>query len=185
MNYYEAQDFIHKTPTPLKQSEFLECHFKDNDFSNLDLSYSKFIECTFEDTNLSNITINSTTFRDVSFTNCKLLGLNWSGTLSLSELKFVNCLLNFCVFQDVNLQHTTFDRCQIHETDFSQSNLKHSLFNETSLKGSLFNQSDLRHCDLKSATNYFIDPNYNKISKAKFSTPEVITLLSAFDIEID
>jgi hypothetical protein len=37
----------------------------------------------------------------------------------------------------------------------------------------------------RNAKNYNIDPNNNFLKKTKFSVPEVISLLSAYDIEID
>jgi hypothetical protein len=48
-----------------------------------------------------------------------------------------------------------------------------------------FENTILQKADLRSAFNYAIDPEINKIKKAKFSLPEVTGLLKKYDIEID
>ncbi len=48
-----------------------------------------------------------------------------------------------------------------------------------------FKNTNLSFASFKNATNYSIDPNQNFLRKTKFSIPEVIGLLDAFDIELD
>jgi len=43
----------------------------------------------------------------------------------------------------------------------------------------------LDKCNFQEAVNYCIDPLENSIEGAKFSSPEVLSLLSAFKIMID
>jgi hypothetical protein len=51
--------------------------------------------------------------------------------------------------------------------------------------GAIFENTNLEKCDFRSAYNYVIDPQNNKIKKAKFSKEGAIGLLRAFDIVID
>jgi len=48
----------------------------------------------------------------------------------------------------------------------------------------VFENTILEKVDFSTSFNYSIDPEMNKIKKAKFSLPEVIGLLNKYDIEI-
>jgi uncharacterized protein YjbI with pentapeptide repeats len=54
----------------------------------------------------------------------------------------------------------------------------------TDFKDSKFSNTDLSYADFTQAKNYDINPNYNKIKRAIFSIPEVLTLLQGFDVVI-
>ena len=47
------------------------------------------------------------------------------------------------------------------------------------------NLRELEKADFRTAFNYSIDPENNRMKKAKFSPPEVVGLLNKYDIEID
>ncbi|MDP2103500.1 MAG: hypothetical protein Q8K26_01100 [Candidatus Gracilibacteria bacterium] len=49
----------------------------------------------------------------------------------------------------------------------------------------LFQNSNLTKVNFSGATNYYIDPTQNKLKGAKFSQPEVLSLLAGFGIEIE
>lgn len=71
------------------------------------------------------------------------------------------------------------------EVDFGRADLSSSAFNDCDLKNSIFDNSNLSKCDLRKAYNYVIDPDNNKISKAKFSLIGVPSLLTKYDILIE
>ena len=48
-----------------------------------------------------------------------------------------------------------------------------------------FSACRLDRCDFREATNYLIDPSDNSIEEAQFCSPEVLGLLSSFNIGID
>jgi hypothetical protein len=50
--------------------------------------------------------------------------------------------------------------------------------------GSSFENTNLEKADFGTAYNYSINPNLNRIKKAKFSLPAVTGLLDQYDIEI-
>ena len=56
---------------------------------------------------------------------------------------------------------------------------------EKYLKDSRFVLCKLDKCNFQEAVNYYIDPLENSIEGAKFSSPEVLSLLSTFKIKID
>jgi hypothetical protein len=49
----------------------------------------------------------------------------------------------------------------------------------------VFNQSNLEKVDFRTSKNYAIDPENNRIKRAKFSYPDVLGLLDKYDIETD
>lgn len=70
----------------------------------------------------------------------------------------------------MKLHKIEFTKCEIVEVDFGRADLTGSSFND---------------CDLRKAHNYIIDPENNKISKAKFSLIGVPGLLTKYDIVIE
>ncbi|MBE0539484.1 MAG: pentapeptide repeat-containing protein, partial [Ignavibacterium sp.] len=60
-----------------------------------------------------------------------------------------------------------------------------SSFNDCDLRNAVFDNTNLSKCDFRKAYNYLIDPENNKISKAKFSIMGVPGLLTKYDIMIE
>ncbi len=112
----------------------------------------------------------------LNFENCNKFGLS---------LRFENCQLNHASFYQIQLKNTVFRSCQLQETDFTESNLTDSLFDECDLYLAVFNQSILEKVDFRTSKNYAIDPENNRIKRAKFSYPDVLGLLDKYDIETD
>jgi uncharacterized protein YjbI with pentapeptide repeats len=72
----------------------------------------------------------------------------------------------------------------LHEVDFVDADLSMALFDNCDLQGAIFENSLLEKTDFLTAKNYSINPEINRIRKAKFSIPEVVGLLSKYDIII-
>jgi uncharacterized protein YjbI with pentapeptide repeats len=100
-------------------------------------------------------------------------------------MEFESSQLNLASFYNLKLRKTTFNKCELRETDFVNADLSGSQFSECDLNKTLFENSNLSNCDFRSAYNYTIDPEKNKISKAKFSIEGVSGLLSKYDITIE
>ncbi len=77
-----------------------------------------------------------------------------------------------------------FAKSEFQDCDFFEAKLSSTDFSFCKLKGSLFENCDLTKADFRNATAYSIDPNQNKLIKAKFSMPEVLTFLEPLGIEI-
>jgi uncharacterized protein YjbI with pentapeptide repeats len=58
-------------------------------------------------------------------------------------------------------------------------------FGKSDLTGSTFHNSNLSKANFIGAINYSINPLTNKLSKAKFSKPEALSLLDHLDIIIE
>ncbi|MDP2414547.1 pentapeptide repeat-containing protein [Daejeonella sp.] len=188
MNYIVDKTFerVKFNEIPFEQGEYENCIFRQCDFTNINLSEIKFTEVEFIGCNLSMVKLERTAFRDVIFKESKMLGLH-----------FENCNefgLAFS-FEDCQLSHSSFYRTKIKKTNFKNSNLKDADFTECDLTGSVFQNCDLagvtfentilEKADFRTSLNYSIDPENNRIRKAKFSILEISGLLDKYDIEID
>jgi fluoroquinolone resistance protein len=68
--------------------------------------------------------------------------------------------------------------------DFTDADISQCVFDNCDLLGSIFKNTNLEKADLITASNYSIDPELNRLKKAKFSQPAVVGLLDKYDIII-
>ncbi len=161
------------------------CQFINCDFSSSDIGYIHFIDCVFTDCNLSSARITQTVFRDSIFKNCKMLGLHFDQCDHfLFAASFNHCSLNLSSFYQVKLKGTTFKTCNLQEVDFTEADLSAAIFDNCDLLKAVFENSILEKADLRSAFNYAIDPDKNRVRKARFSFPGIAGLLDKYDIDI-
>jgi len=69
--------------------------------------------------------------------------------------------------------------------DFTESDLTGSFFEDCDLQKAIFLNTNLEKVDFRSSINFSIDPEKNRIRKAKFSRIEIVGLLNKYDIEIE
>ena len=130
--------------------------------------------------------ISGTSFRDVKFINCKLLGVHFedSNILTMS-VSFRDCIINLASFFKIKLKNTMFASSKITEADFTEADLTGSVFENCDLSRTIFNRSVLEKVDFRTSFNYSIDPEENRIRKAKFSLNGISGLLEKYDIFIE
>jgi uncharacterized protein YjbI with pentapeptide repeats len=112
----------------------------------------------------------------LQFKDCSEFGLSFS---------FDNCLLDHSSFFKIKLKKTVFKNSQLHEVDFTECDLTSSFFDGCDLANAIFNNTILEKVDFRTSFNYSLDPEINKIKKAKFSLAGTVGLLVKYDIEID
>jgi fluoroquinolone resistance protein len=180
---FDKVDFREK---PLKPGIYEKCTFKNCDFSNNDLSGTHFMECEFMDCNLSLVKLKNVIFRDVRFRECKLLGLRFNDCSEFGfSVHFDNCIVNHSSFFKTSLKKKVFNHTQFHEVDFTECDLSNSTFEACDLNGAMFENTNLENTDFRTAVNYSINPEINRIKKAKFSLQGVRGLLDRYHIEIE
>lgn len=188
MKFFEDQKYNDKNNADLQDTkgcEFSECEFLNIDFTNYSFANSKFLDCKFINCNLSNISTPNASFRDLIFKNCKIIGVNWSQTSSLSFVEFHDCVLDYGIFQNMKLSGAKILNCSAKEVDFSESNFSKAIFSGSNLLNSNFNMSNLESSDFRGAFNYSIDIKETKIKKAKFNMPEAMELLKGLGVIIE
>ena len=197
MNIKHDSDYTQEVFNALEIKETSDqlSNFENCNFENCNFSAAQFIECRFTDyefknSNLSSIKFDQSKFFETDFKGCKLTGvnwtyLNWSNFNLASPIFFESCDISFSVFTSLDLQEICLQDCKAHDVDFSECNLRGADLFGTDLKDTRFAFCKLDKCNFREAINYFINPLENSIEGAKFSSPEVLSLLDAFKIEID
>ncbi len=189
---YEEQLFeeLELRQASIKSSFFELCKFVDCDFSESEFVGCKFTDCEFKSSNLKLAKFSGSRLRDVLFKHCVIVGVNWTSlqwpSVALSApLVFESCDVSYSVFNSLQLPEMVMRSCKAHDVDFSECDLTGADFFETDLLDSRFNQSRLNECDFRGALNYSINPLENSIKGASFSMPDVLSLLSPFNIKVD
>lgn len=178
----KAENFSKKS---LENSVFNSYSFHSCDFSESNLRNAKFCSCLFANCNLSLPKLEGCRFQDVQFINCKIVGAEFfKCEKTFFSASFKKCLLLYCNFSDLNMKNTQFNGSKIQESHFTNAMLTGVDFADTDLSGTIFHNCDLCKADFSTAKRYSIDPQTNKIKKAKFSLPEAVGLLQGFDILI-
>jgi fluoroquinolone resistance protein len=180
---YEQVDF---TRVPLLEGDYEICHFINCNFSDVNLSHFNFTECEFTGCNLSMAKLGNTSFRDARFKDCKLLGLHFEHCKELLfAVDFDHCILNLSCFYNRKLKKTSFKNSSLQEVDFSEADLSDAIFHDCDLAGAIFDNTILEKADFRTAYHYTINPEINKIKKAKFSVTGLAGLLKKYDLQIE
>jgi len=180
---FEKLDFCSDklNDTEFEECTFIECIFDEHSISNL-----IFRECEFQECNFGKAVLKNTVFNDVRFINCKMIGLDFSicSTMLLS-MYFSDCNLNFSSFYLLRLKGIIFMNCSLESVDFTETDLTSATFDNSNLKQATFEHTILDRTDFRSARNYQIDPEKNKLKKTKFSKEGLKGLLTNYDIIIE
>lgn len=180
---FDKTDF---TAVALPKGEYENCTFRDCEFSQSDLSGISFTECTFTGCNLSLAKLGQAAFKDVTFAECKLLGLHFENCNQfLFAIDFDRCTLNLSSFYQLNLKRCRLKKCSLQEVDFTESDLSGAVFDHCDLTGAVFENTNLEKTDFRTAFNYTLDPEVNRMKKARFSLSGVAGLLVKYGIVIE
>ena len=188
MSYTENEEFsnLSFTTDKLPRGEYEACTFTHCDFSTSDVSAVTFMDCVFKECNLSLANISNTAFKNVQFLNCKLVGLHFQNCNPfLLEMHFDGCQLNLSSFYKLVLKKTRFKNCTMQEVDFAEADLTCASLAECDLAGAIFDRTILEKADFRTAFNYSIDPEKNRLKKARFSLEGVVGLLHKYGIDIE
>ncbi len=180
---YERKKF---SKEPLDKGEYENCLFKQCDFSKADLADIRFTECEFLECDFSLALLTKTALRDALFKGCRILGARIESRDEMGlSISFDNCQLDNTSFYKAKTKKPVFRDSRLHETDFTECDLSNALFDNCDLSGAVFDNTDLEKADFRTSRNYIIDPENNRIKKAKFSLYGLSGLLGKYDIEID
>jgi fluoroquinolone resistance protein len=180
---FEKKDFGKK---PLTQGSYELCKFINCNFLEAGLSLINFVDCEFIKCDMSLARFGGTGLRDVKFKDCKMLGLHFENCVEFGlSFSFENCILDHCSFYRRKIRKTNFKDCRLHETDFTECDITNSVFENCDLLRAVFINSILEKSDFRTSYNYTIDPEINKIKKAKFSKDGLAGLLTKYDIKIE
>jgi fluoroquinolone resistance protein len=167
-----------------EESEYENCTFKNCSFS--DISGITFSDCTFDLCNFSNAKAGLTSIKDCVFSECKLMGVNFSRTKDFGfAAQFNSCNLSYVSFDKKKLNKSAFINCNLHGANFTQADLSKSVIRDCNFLEAIFMQTDLSGVDFTTNTHFLIDPNLNKVKKAKFAAHSLSGLLYLYGIIIE
>ena len=118
------------------------------------------------------------------------LGISWAdlkpkmGTIApFTSLQNAN--LKLCSFSDITLKNCNFSKnswisCYFYHCDFSKSSFAENDFNQSE-----FENCNLSEANFKTAKNFIINPQSNRVDKARFSFGGALGLLQSFGIIIE
>ena len=124
--------------------------------------------------------------KHIKFINCKLLGVNFGECNPfLFSINFDTCLLHLAGFYRLKMKGTKFSNCNLKEADFTETDLTNAIFENCDLVSVVFERTILEKADLRTSQNFSIDPELNRIKKARFSLNTIRGLLDKYNIEIE
>lgn len=177
---------IDYTVNHLPRGEYENCSFLNCIFYNSDLSHITFRECKFDSCDFSLAKFKNTALNDVQFVGCKLVGVLFDECNPfLLSVSFENCQLKLAVFYKLKLKKTLFRNCNLQEADFTESDLSSAVFDDSDLNRAIFHKTNLEKADFRRSFQYSIDPELNRMKKAKFSRMGVVGLLDKYNLEIE
>ena len=180
---YSGENF---SEDPLGPGEYEACTFTNCVFSESDLSDYVFADCNFDHCDLSMSQLKGTAFREVTFRYCKLMGMHFDDCNDFSiSMHFDSCILDFASFFRLKLRNTSFVKCKMESTDFAEADLSNADLSGSDLKDAIFDNTILTGADLRTASNFSIDPEINKITGARFSLLYLAGLLGKYRISVE
>jgi fluoroquinolone resistance protein len=180
---FENEDFSGKK---LTSNEYDNCEFVNCNFTGSILNNADFMDCTFKNCNFSLAVVEEARIKNIKFIGCKLMGLDFSKCNDfLFSASFENCHMDYCSFYKKKMKKTSFVDCSLKDVDFAEVDLSGSIFKNCDLLNASFMQTILEKADLRTAINYSLDPELNKIKKARFSQFGIAGLLVKYNIDIE
>jgi len=163
--------------------DFERCTFNDCDFTECDFLGVAFTDCTFISCNFSEAKINYVALRDAQFTNCDFTNVNFSMVDSLLlSVHFRDCVMDYSKFYTLKIKGTTFSNCSLIAVDFMNSDLSAVIFDNCNLHKAVFIDTIANNADFCTSYNFSIDPEKNKLRKAKFSEAGLKGLLEKYEL---
>ncbi|WP_128547049.1 pentapeptide repeat-containing protein [Larkinella soli] len=186
MEYYQ-QVFDPSQPAPGEWAgqQFEQCTFRKLDLSGQALTKAGFVDCRFEDCTLSRVTLKETKLYDVVFMDCRLPHVDFGACDPFGfHVDFSGCRLDSAVFTDRKMKKSRFEDCSLREAFFLNCELVGVLFRNCNLEGARFDRNDLSQADFTTSYHLRLDPDANRLKKAKFSLYNLPGLLSRYDLVI-
>lgn len=191
--YFEQEHFegLNFSEKVFEDYSFSACHFEKCTFEACQLAHCSFAECTFSECTIINLkAAHKSQIRFGEFYQCELIGVNWGQLIPHDKYpqplsKIEDCHLKYNIFPGMKLKKFDFRGNIITDSMFEECQLEESTFKGCALERTEFTGCDLRKADFRNATDYQVGLLTNKLSGARFSFPEVVTLLNSLNIKVE
>ncbi|MDD4850132.1 MAG: pentapeptide repeat-containing protein [Gemmiger sp.] len=188
---YQGEVFTALEPGTLWENcEYNDCTFRNCRWLGVRVQNCSFLGCCFIGCALSGVTFSFCRMRDAWLENCTFRSIAWGGLRGRSALaqpfgKAVGCAFQYNDFSGMVLSGFDFSSNRFAECTFDDCKLPGANFRGVPLGRSQFAGCDLTKADFRDAESYAIDPTANTLKGARFSFPEVVTLLDGTGIQIE
>lgn len=192
-NYWEEQVIKDKKyqDVTMEQYKFTDCTFENCSFEDCRVMNCIFVNCRFYNCNIISLSSKYSEVKNAAFRKCNLIGIHcWNELLPVGKYahaidKLEGCYLKYNSFLEMPFRKFDFSGNIIQESMFEECDLQESSFRDCRLEATQFFRCDIRKADFREAKGYVIDIPSNKLKQAKFSFPEVTSLLTSLEIKID
>lgn len=187
-DYFDAQTFpsLREFPAAAQDAVFCGCSFSGCVFQGEDLSSFIFEDCVFNSCNLSLVKVTGAAFKNVRFEDCKMQGIQFFDCCrTVLAMHFIKCDLRCSSFEGLPLRKTVFEDSSLQEVNFARADLAGSSFTRCDLARAEFLRTNLEKTDFSTAYNFVLDPDANRLRKAKFSIYGLPGLLEKYGLEIE
>lgn len=184
-NYIIGEGFTNKIyrTDEIMYKDFERCTFTGCDFTQCDYTGTAFIDCDFIGCNFSEAKISYVSFRGAFFNNCNFTAVNFSMCDPLLfAVEFKECRLDYAKFYTLKIKGTIFTDCSMIAADFMKTDLTGVMLDNCDLHQSVFIDAIANGADFTTSYNYTIDPERNKLKRARFSQDGLKGLLAKYDI---
>ncbi|MGM9510306.1 pentapeptide repeat-containing protein [Larkinella sp. GY13] len=172
-------------PAQWAYQDFEECTFQNLTLSKAILSHANLVNCRFENCTLDAAVLKDTKLNEVRFVQCKLIGVNFEHCNPFAfAVGFQECNLDQTYFFNRNLKKTKFVTCGLKGASFINCELNGAVFKDCNLESAVFVNNTLTQVDFSTSYNLVLDPEQNKLKKAKFSLHSLPGLLTKYDLVI-
>lgn len=169
----------------IKFRDFENCTFTDCDFRDCLFQTVSFIDCNFVGCNFADTKINYVSLRGVFFTKCNFTNVNFAMTDQvIFDFGFKDCLLDYAKFYALKLKKMQFINCSLVAADFMGCDLTEAVFDFCNLRHAVFIDTIAEKADFTTSYDFVIDPEQNKLKKARFSVEGLKGLLAKYDIVV-
>ncbi|MEQ8155382.1 MAG: pentapeptide repeat-containing protein [Clostridiaceae bacterium] len=192
MNYFEDEKInnLKLRNETISDTKYIDCEFYNCDFIDVEVDNCLFKDCKFYNCTMNNVTFKYTSMKNAILDNSAFIGINWN-TLKGDSRTFEpiysakECFFKYNNFILMNLNKFKFSGSNFQESFFEECDLRETDFKDVRFQNTQFTQCNMTKADFRGATGYVIDIQSNKLKKARFSLPDVLTLLDSIEVLID
>ena len=139
---------------------------------------------------ISGVVFSFTTMTDAWLLNSAFRSMAWGGLQGKSGVfqpfgKIKNCAFRYNDFSGMALNGFDWTGAELQQCTFDDTRLAGASFYGVRLGRTRFTRCDLQKADLRTAEEYAIDLETNKLKGARFSFPDVVRLLDGTGIVIE
>ncbi len=191
MEEHERAHFesLHCAEDILRRS-YSECTFTECKFTDMALRDVVFSNCVFEGCAFHTVDVSGLRMQNTSLLSTACVGIDWSEVRALGRLFPLFGTLRGSTFKLNNFFKMKLPKLAVADSSFldcafMESDLSGSVFRNVDFQSTTFQECNLSKADFREARNYRINTTVNKVSKAKFSLPEVVGLLDSLNVIIE